>query len=200
MTALMTKDTLTPIAPFRDEEPLFEIIDGQKVELPPMSAYACRIASRLGTEVNSFSKISQLGEAVVEVLFRLPLPVERNRRPDMAFVSYQRWPKSQPQPFAENAWNVVPNLAAEVVSPNEKADDLMGKIAEYFQAGVEAVWVVYPGQQVVHVFQSWTAMQILTRADVLEGGGVLPGFRLPLTELFPEVLPPNGAPLSEHDE
>lgn len=172
-----------------DGEPLFEIIDGQRVELPPMSAYAVRVAFRLMSQVNEFASPRNIGEAVTEVLFRLPLPVNRNRRPDGAFVSYERWSKDRPMPEADNAWDVVPHLAAEVVSPNDLADELMQKITEYFQAGVQLVWVVYPRQRIVHVYETLTRIRVLTIADELDGGSVVPGFRLPLASLFPEQAP-----------
>ncbi len=169
------------------EEALYEIIDGQRVELPPMSAYASRVASRLGSGLNRFAGEHDLGEAVTEVLFRLPLETSRNRRPDVAFVSYQRWPKDRPQPISDNAWDVVPDLGVEVISPNDLAEEVMQKLQEYFQAGVRLVWVVYPAQRVVYVYESFTRVSIRVGTEELDGGEVLPGFRLSLAKLFPEV-------------
>jgi hypothetical protein len=63
-----------------------------------MSAYASRIAFRLAYKLNEFAQAQALGEAVTETLFKLALPIDRNRRMDVAFVSYQRWPKGQQQP------------------------------------------------------------------------------------------------------
>ncbi len=61
------------------------------------------------------------------------------------------------------------------------------KVQEYFQAGVRLVWVVYPTQALVHVYESFTGpIRVLTRQDDLDGGAVLPGFRLPLKEIFVE--------------
>src|SRR5439155_15268931 len=108
------------------------------------------------------------------------------------FVSFQRWAKDRSQPEQDNAWDVVPNLAAEVVSPNDIADDLMEKTIEYFQAGVQLVWVLYPRWQLVHVYESLSNIRVLARKDDLDGGAVLPGFRLPLSSLFQEKR--NGPP------
>jgi Uma2 family endonuclease len=66
------------------------------------------------------------------------------------------------------------------------ADEIMDKVREYFQAGVRLVWVFYPRHQLVHVYESLIAVRGLTRTDTLTCDPVLPGFRLPLTELFPE--------------
>ena len=58
------------------------------------------------------------------------------------------------------------------------------KAEHYFRAGVELVWVVYPQPGEVYVYESPVAVRVLTRADLLDGGKVLPGFQLALAELF----------------
>ena len=184
--ATAVQPAVTSAPPANGDEVLYEIIDGRWVELPPMSFFAARIASRLVGWLIAFSRTKALGEAVMETLFHLPLPLDRNRRPDVAFVSLQRLRQAGTQPKDDNAWNVVPNLAVEVVSPNELAEDLLEKIEEYFQAGVQMVWVVYPRRQIIQVYESLTHIRGLTRTDELDGGTVLPGFRLPLATLFEE--------------
>ena len=154
-----------------------------------MSAFASRIAFEIASEINGFAKANGLGQATTDTLFKLPLPRERNRRPDAAFVSYRRWPKGKPLPYRDNAWDVVPDFALEVVSPTDFAEALLEKIGEYFRAGVSLVWVVYPGSRFVHVYESLTRVRGVTAADELDGGTVLPGFRLPVAGLFPEQSP-----------
>ena len=111
-----------------------------------------------------------------------------NRRPDVAFVSYARWPTA----FVarEPAWNVVPDLAIEIVSPTNLAEEIDRKMTDYFQAGVRLVWVFYPDSGRVYVYQSPTHGSILERTDALDGGEVLPDFRLPITELYEAVAKP----------
>ena len=168
----------------RNDEPLFEIINGQVVEMPPMSAYASLIAFRLANFLSDFARPRKLGQAVCEVLFHLAGLLDRNRRPDAAFVSCERWPLGRAIPVAENAWDVVPDLAIEVVSPSDDAEELMEKIEEYFRAGVRLVWVVYPIRRLVYVYESTLNVHGLDATAELDGGAVLPGFRLPLRELF----------------
>jgi Uma2 family endonuclease len=166
------------------DDGLYEIIDGVRKELPPMSAYASLVASRLVAELAVWLKANDLGVVACEVLFELAVSGSRNRRPDLAFVSYKRWPKDRPVPEADNAWAVVPDLAVEVVSPNDLAEDLLEKVEELFEAGIELVWVVYPRRRAVQVFESPTRIRGLKNPEELDGGGVLPGFRLALTQLF----------------
>jgi len=187
----MSTATLHLPTPGIAEDDLYEIVDGKRIGTPPMPIYAVFLATKLVIFLGKFADATQVGRAVAEGLFHLPAPINRDRRPDVAFVSFDRWPKNRSIPRTDNAWNVVPNLATEVVSPTDSVVELEKKIVEYFQSGVELVWVVHPDQSKIHVYQSPTQIQVLTMTDVLDGGTVLPGFRLPLTELFAE--PPEDA-------
>lgn len=167
-------------APSSVDEPLFEIIDGQRVELLPMGASESWLASYLVTLINHFA-MSSIGMAGVETLF--DLRIGRNRRPDVALVRYDRWPRLRPVPPGD-AWSVVPNLAVEVVSPSNAQQDVLDKLIDYFRAGVQLVWVIYPQHRQVYVYTSMKRVQVLDRDDTLNGGDVLPGFALPLVTLF----------------
>jgi Uma2 family endonuclease len=184
MSTLTTPTSVAPLAPplQSEESDRYEIVDGQHVALPPMSAYASVIASRLFGELAIWLKNQELGKAVVEVLFKLP--INRSRQPDVTFVSYERWPKDKHIPESDKAWEVVPDLAVEVISPTDYAEDLLARIDEFFRAGVRLVWVVYPRRRIIHVYHSLTQTRGLTGQDELDGGEVVPGFRLPLEVLF----------------
>jgi Uma2 family endonuclease len=183
-TVSIFEPPVLPIRQAEENEERYEIIDGKKVEMPPMSAYAGLIASRLVSSINGFAKPRKLGEAVTDVLFQLPTLIGRNRRPDVAYVSGDRWPRGRPLPPKDNAWEVVPDLGVEVVSPTDFTEELLEKIEEYFRAGVRLVWVVYPLRRTVHVYESLERIRGMNENAELEGGDVLPGFRLPLRELF----------------
>jgi len=121
----------------------------------------------------------------METLVRLPLPVDRNRRPDLAFVSAERIAQAPPQPGSDNAWDVVPELMVEVVSPHDLAEEIMERLGEYWAAGAKLVWIVYPTQRLVYVYESLRQVRILGEADELDGGIVLPSLRIPIASLFP---------------
>jgi Uma2 family endonuclease len=168
---------------------LYEVIDGKRVEISPMGAYAGTAASVLVFYLNQFAFPRDLGWAVSEVMFDLG-PGRNKRRPDVAFISAQRWQqipdRGQDDP---PAWKVVPNLGVEVISPSNTWEAMEGKILEYFEAGMQLVWVIFPRLQRVYVYESSTTPRVLTRKDVLDGGPVLPGFQLALAEFF-DRLPP----------
>jgi Uma2 family endonuclease len=168
-----------------EDEPLYEIIDGQRVELPPMSILATRVASRLIAQLGLYLHGKPVGEALTEALIHLPLPVDRNRRPDLAFVSAERIAQAPHQPGSDNAWHVVPELLVEVVSPNDLAEEIMERLSEYWAAGAKLVWIVYPTQRLVYVYESLRQVRVLGEADELDGGSVLPNLRIPLAPLFP---------------
>ena len=104
------------------------------------------------------------------------------RIPDVCFISRNRLPgrKAPREPILQH----VPNLAIEVISKGNTRAEMRHKVIDYFAAGVELVWLVYPRTRTVVVHTSPEEFQTLTDKDVLEGGSVLNGFRLSLNELF----------------
>jgi len=169
------------------DEPLYEVVGNKIVELPPMGAYQNSIASELVFFLLAHIKPKRLGRAVGETLFVLDRAVDLKRRPDVAYVSYERWPRASKVPPTE-AWDVVPDVAIEVVSPSNSAEEILEKIREYFQAGCQRVWVVYPKAKQIHVYRSATEIIVLSLKDELDGEAVIPGFRLRLADLFEEEM------------
>jgi Uma2 family endonuclease len=178
-------DILEPeIAPMPvGDDSLYEIVDDRRVDLPPMATYSVRIAFRLGSKIEQFAEARELGRAITENLFRLRAEPKLQRRPDVAYVSFERWAKGRGFPL-ENAWDVIPDLVVEVVSPTDLAEEILTKIREYFEAGVRRAWVLYPHESLVYEYDSPRSIRILGPGDALEGGAILPEFRLPLSELF----------------
>jgi Uma2 family endonuclease len=162
---------------------LYEVVNGQIVESPPMGAYPTWLASVLDRALGPFVRSHQLGRVVVEMLFLIDAGTNLQRRPDVAFVSHERWPADRRVPD-DACWEVVPDLAVEVVSPTDRSEDLLATIREYFPAGVRRVWVVFPKEALVYDDESPTRVRILERSETLEAGSLLPGFQLPLTSLF----------------
>ncbi len=165
-----------------DSEALYEVIDGQRRELPPMSAYETRIATLFTVRLEAFVQAQDLGRAVCEMLFELP-SISRQRRPDVAFVSYKRWPKNRRVP-STSAWAVVPELTVEVVSRTETMVEVLAKVREYFQAGAVLVCLVLPAERQVYVYRSPVQIQVLQESEQLDGGDLLPGFQMPVAALF----------------
>jgi len=169
-----------------DEDKLYEIVNGEHVELPPMSILAVSINTLLGLYLGSFVVPRKLGRIISEGMFILDSNKKLQRRPDLAFVSTLTWPLDRPLPSVGD-WQVVPELAVEVISPNDFFEDVLKKVMEYFAVGVKNVWVVSPGTTTLFVFHSPSKVSLLGRDDELDGGDVVPGFRLKLAELFASI-------------
>lgn len=164
------------------DDTLYEVVDDKIVE-KIVGAYEVDLATLLIELLAPFVRVHRLGRVFSEMIFRIDQVRNLQRRPDVAFVSHARWPMRRRAPKVA-VWDMVPDLAVEVVSPTNSASQVQEKIHEYFRAGVSRVWVVYPGQQEVYVYTSPTQIQVLQLGQDLDGGDLVPGFRLPLAALF----------------
>ncbi len=161
---------------------LYEVVDGEVRERKHVGTRQVTVGFRLACLLRDFVEPLQIGQAVSEALFHLR-DGSSERRPDVAFVSAQRWPFDLDGPDS-NAWNVVPNLAVEVISPSNTYDEIRNKTEEYFAAGVELVWVVSTVRREIQSYDPQRNYQLYTIEDTLKGDPVLPGFELPLRDLF----------------
>lgn len=183
-TATVTPTTVEPESPHLPREKLYEVLYGRIVE-KPMSALAAWIATRLATRLDRFTQEHQLGNVVSEMLFILHAKRNLRRRPDVAFVSVDRWPLDKLPPFDED-WAVSPSLAIEVVSPGNTFNGLLAKIREYFRHGVIEVWILSPEERLIYVYRSPTAVRILEAGDTLSTG-LIPGWSASIADLIPQV-------------
>lgn len=173
-----TKDDL-----LRPENKICELVDDTLVMKPVemrkslLTIYLCQI-------LGPFIRGRNLGlitgaDGTYEVLLGLV------RLPDVAFVSWDRLPErrvpDEPIP------NVVPDLAVEVLSASNTAKEMARKRGEYFRAGVRLVWEIDPRARTARVYTSESSFTDLAVNDTLDGGTVLPGFTLPLAQLFAEL-------------
>jgi len=167
----------------------YDVINGVIVELPPSSLYPSEVANRLSDAIHEFQAVkARIGRLRMDMQFRYSLPEDpaRARDPDLAFISYQRWPVDRPLPFHGNPIDVVPDLVVEVASPNNEAEELLAKVFEYLRAGARLVWLVYPRFRQIYAYTSVSgAPRVYTETDSLDGGEVLPDFSTPMAGLFP---------------
>jgi len=107
------------------------------------------------------------------------------RAPDVAYTSWDRVPGRRLP--ADPVAGFAPDQAVEVLSRGNTAAEMVRKRREYFQAGVRLVWLVDPASRTVTVFDGAELGRVFDAAGVLDGGDLLPGFQLPLAELFDEL-------------
>jgi Uma2 family endonuclease len=153
------------------------------VREPPASFGHGRLAAGILTRLSAFVKEHELGEVVsTETGFLLARDPDTVRAPDVAFVSRETLERVGD---VRGFFPGPPDLAIEVRSPSERPAEVHAKIADYLAAGTRLVWVVDAGPRSVVVYRALLSPRTLLGHDVLDGEEILPGFRLPIAELFP---------------
>jgi Uma2 family endonuclease len=185
---MSTVDLIESLTLQNEPEGPYEVVAGRIVE-KQMGAYECWLAAVLFGSLDPFNRANPCGRVVQEMIFDFRPHVDRERRPDVAFVSFQRWGQDQGIPQTRS-WAVIPDLAVEIISPTNTADGVVEKLDEYFTAGVRQVWVVYPRQSKVYVYDSTTAVKVLAPGDHLDCSSILPGLRLSVKEMFAKAGSP----------
>ena len=161
-----------------------ELIHGVLVE-KPMAYFSSCLAIAIAAFLRNFVLPRNLGlvsgsDGMLELFTGLV------RAPDVAFVGWDRLPGRR-MPM-EPIPSLVPDLAVEVLSPSNTPGEMSRKRRDYFAAGVRLLWIVDPKARTVAVFTSADPPDaVLTEDQTLDGGAVLPGFTLPLRELFAEL-------------
>ena len=159
-----------------------ELIDGVVVPMTPASNRPSRIGARITILLGMHVLPRQLGSLYnAEGGFVLFPDRETVRVPDVAFVRADRMPQGEAR---RHFVPVAPDLAVEVISPSDRARDIAAKAAMYQEAGVPLVWLVDPETQTVTVLTLGQESVTLGVEDELDGGDVLPEFRVAVAEIF----------------
>jgi Uma2 family endonuclease len=188
MTATTKLLTAEDLARIPSDEP-WELWEGELVKVPGAGALASSVAAFVGWSISRFARANRLGRVTgadgAYVFARNPDTVIV---PDAAFVRLERLPGGRlpigygPEP---------PDLAVEVVPAPEWAPpghpNIAAKLVRYRRAGVPLLWCAYLDRNLVAVYLKGKLVAELGEADELDGGDVLPGFRLPVAEIFAEL-------------
>jgi Uma2 family endonuclease len=162
------------------KDALCELVDGVLVE-KPMGWKEGALALWLSYHLQDYLNENDLGQiAGADAPHRLAARLVR--LPDIAFILWERLPEDDEEIPAIP--DLAPDLAVEVISPSNTAKEMARKRREYFKAGTSLVWQVYPKTKTVEVYTSPPKFRTLEIDDTLDGGTLLPGFRLPLRTLF----------------
>jgi Uma2 family endonuclease len=182
IATLMTAEDLEAMP---DDGYRYELVRGELIRMAPANFEHLEVTGNLIAEVGTFVKKRGLGVVGGEGGFILARNPDTVRGPDMVFVRADRVPRGKAKRhFVE----LAPDLVAEVRSPSDILADLMSKADEYLAAGTRLVWIFDPVPRRVYVRTPDGQQRRLEIGDELDGGDVLPGFRLPLTEIFSEPI------------
>ncbi len=159
-----------------------ELVRGKLIEVPTPGAIHNVIADSIHHLLRGFVTERRLGivfgDNMGYVLHRGPdtVPI-----PDVSFVAWEHVPETG---IPEGSWLIPPDLAVEVVSPSDRANDVYDKAREYVESGVRIVWVLWPKRRAVSVHTRDEKTAELGPDDTLDGDDVLPGFSVRVGELF----------------
>jgi Uma2 family endonuclease len=143
-----------------------EIDAGELLTLPPPKSRHALIALTVLESLQQYLKQRDTHRALPEagfILSRDPLTI---RQPDVSVISRERIRATSADSYFEGA----PELAVEIVSPSDSAEDLDSKIRQYLESGAEQVWIIYPKTRTVHVFSPGAAPRIVTEDQTLDYG------------------------------
>ena len=184
-TELMTAEILDQM-PATDAH--VELVAGEIIIMSPAGPEHGEIALNTGSFVREFLRKHKLGKAyAAETGFIISRNPDTVRAPDVAFVTAERARRqTRGYPLGQGFFDGAPDLAVEVVSPGDTDEAVQTKILEYLQAGTSVVWIIRPRTHTVTVYRSLSDIRVLTEQDTLTSDDLLPGFSVPVSELFAE--------------
>ena len=162
-----------------------ELIEGRIVPMSPTGFSHGHFENNFANQLTASVIPNRLGKVVVgEVGIYTQRNPDTVRAADVAFISNERFAKQKrPSGFLE----VAPELVVEILSPDDRWQEVNQKLREYFAVGVKLVWVADPAAKTVYAYRSLTNLRIFAEADTLTADDdVLPGFSVPVASLFEE--------------
>ena len=157
-----------------------ELVRGVLVVREPAGYHHGDVAARLLVAIANHVNANGLGRVfAAETGFRLTRNPDTVRAPDVAYISAARLPDPAPRGFAE----LAPDLAVEVLSPDDRPGEVLAKVGDWLNAGARVVWVVDPVHVIARVYRADGSESIVDEAGALQGEDVLPGFEYPLSAM-----------------
>jgi Uma2 family endonuclease len=160
----------------------YELVKGDLIRMSPAGQEHGRVTMNLAGPLHHHVRANKLGVVYAAGTgFKLESDPATVRAPDIGFVSNERLELTgTPRSYRECA----PDLVVEVLSPGDSASEVQSKVVQWLQANARMVWVVSPKLRAITVYRSLTDMVVFSELDTIDGGSVVPGFRLLVVEVF----------------
>ena len=178
-TKLMTAEELLEMP---DDGFRYELVRGELIKMAPTGFYHGVTGDRVERNISTYAYENGLGEVcAAETGFLLSRDPDHVRAPDVAFVRRER---VEVVGYTHGFFPGAPDLAVEVISPSDRYTEVDEKVAEWLAAGTSMVVVVNPRNRTVRVHRPTTDSVLLTEKDTLDGGDVVPGWEMPVADIF----------------
>ncbi len=164
-----------------------EVVNGEIISMTPVGVLHVIVAGNVLRILDAYVRKHKLGYVFMDSLIYILKHSEaggilKTRIPDTSFV---RRGRILPDFDLRRPFPGAPDLAVEVISPGDSAKDLLAKIRDYFQAGAEQAWVLYPDQKELHQYiREADSVRVYSGADRLEADTLFPGIKLPVEDFF----------------
>lgn len=178
LTPLVTAAELARISARDDYR--YELVAGRVIRMSPLGWEHGVVVTRLLTMLGNHLHGKMAGAAVPEVGFKLRTNPDTVRGPDIAYIRQERLPRKMLRSF----WTGAPDVAIEVLSPEDTLRAIDIKVAEYLAAGVSAVAIVDPDAELVTLHRAGGGRQLSGRGDQLDLSDVIPEFRCAVADIF----------------
>ncbi|HKB05896.1 MAG TPA: Uma2 family endonuclease [Gemmataceae bacterium] len=159
----------------------YELDDGRLIVMPPPGDIHGAAQSKFGAALVIQGDSRGLGKARTEVGLVLRRNPDRLVCPDALFVAAASLPIRR---SSEGYLETIPDLVVEIRSPNDTGPEVQAKVDEYLAAGVRVVWVADPDRQTVMAHRTGQPLEVFGPADALTVPDVIPGFQIPVADLF----------------
>ena len=160
----------------------YELVRGELQKMSPAGSYHGRLTSTVHVSLGSHVQANDLGQCYsADTGYLISSDPDTVRAPDAAFVSRERLEEVGE---TDGYWPGAPDLVVEVISPNDRYTEVEEKVAEWLEAGARMVIVVNPRRHSVRVHRSPSDVIDLAEGDVIDGADVVPGWTLPISEIF----------------
>jgi Uma2 family endonuclease len=160
----------------------YELIRGELRKMAPAGPIHGRIAINVTTPLDQHVRTHNLGVVyAAETGFKLASNPDVVRAPDVAFIRRERLEEVGE---VEGYWPGPPDLAVEVIAPSDTYSDVQEKVFDWLEAGTRMVLLIIPRKRAVVVYRSLTEIITLTENDTINGGDVVPGWTMPVRDVF----------------
>lgn len=178
-TQLMTADALLRLP---DDGFRYELVQGELRRMSPAGHRHGRLVLNITTPLDTYIRAHHLGTVyAAETGFHLTTDPDTVRAADVAFISQER---VNAVGDTDGYWPGAPDVAIEVVSPNDLYTEIEEKVIDWLDAGTRMVVIINPRKRLVTVYRSRSEITILTEADTLDGADVIAGWRMAVSDIF----------------